>query len=180
MLLLRQIYTSAIRYSRKSTPAIKKFPITLQICLPPYNNRPLPFDFASFNDIEKFLQPNRFFVDPLSDKPIMIDQVERLNPDRVYDLVGAGFTYRQKGLSREQVVDKVFEEKAALALKEILKKEDPGIVELPRVVRDKAGKDVGEWEAIFKSSDGCIIFLEAKFRMSTVSILSMFNEHLIY
>ena len=118
-------------------------------------------------------------MDPLSNKPIRINQVERINPDRVYDLIGVGFTYHQKGLSREQVVDKVFEEKAALALKEILKKEDPGIVELPRVVQDKAGKDVGEWEAIFKSSDGCIIFLEAKFRMSMVSILSMFNEHLI-
>ena len=119
-------------------------------------------------------------MDPLSNTPIRINQVERINPDRVYDLVGAGFTYRQMGLSREQVVDKVFEEKAALALKEVLKKEDPGIVELRRVVRDKAGKDVGEWKAIFESSDGCIIFLEAKFRMSMVSILSMFNEHLIY
>lgn len=105
-------------------------------------------------------------MDSLFNKPIRINQVETVNPDRVYDLVGVGFTYRQKGLSREQVVDKVFQEKAALALKEILKEEDPGIVELPRVVRDKEGKDVGEWGAIFESSDGCIIFLEAKFRMS--------------
>jgi hypothetical protein len=129
-------------------------------------------------------------VDQLSNETIRINQVERIDPNGVYDLVGTGLTYRSlsttSSLSREEVVDKglsrekVFEEKAALALKEILKKEDPGIVELPRVVRDKAGKDVGEWGAIFESSDGCIIFLEAKFRMSTVSILSMFNEHLIY
>ena len=172
----RQIYTSAILYSRKSNPTIK-FPITLHLCLPPYSNSPLPFKFNSFGEIKEFLQPKRFLLDPLSNEPIIISQVERINPDRVYDLVGVDFTYcpSQKG-SREQVpvVDKVFEEKAVLALKELLKKEDPGIVELPRVVQDKAGKDVGEWAAIFESSDGCIIFLEAKFRMLTVSIVSMF------
>jgi hypothetical protein len=118
-------------------------------------------------------------MDPLSKRSIRIDRVKEIDPNRVYDVVGTGFTYRHKGLSREQVVDKVFEEKAALALNKILKKEDPGIIELPRVVRDNAGKDVSEWKAIFESSDGCIIFLEAKFRMSMVSIHSMFNEHLV-
>jgi hypothetical protein len=109
-------------------------------------------------------------VDPLSKTPIKIDQVERINPDRAYDLVGTGFVYRQKGLSRAQAVDKVFDKKAALALRELLKKEDPGVVELSRVIQDKAGMDVAEWEAIFESSDGCVIFLEAKLRMSLVSI----------
>ena len=142
----------------------------LKLCLSPYNNSPVAFKFATFSNIKQFLQLDRFLMDPLSNEPITIDEVERINPDRVYDLVGVGFTYCQKGCSREQGVDKVFEEKAALALKEILKKEDPGIVELPRVVQDKEGKNIGEWEAIFESLDSCIIFLEAKFRMSMVSI----------
>jgi hypothetical protein len=121
--------------------------------------------------IQDFLRPEgRFLVDPLSKTPIKIDQVERINPNRAYDLVGTGFVYRQKGLSRVQAVDKVFDKKAALALRELLKKEDPGVVELSRVIQDKAGMDVAEWEAIFESSDGCVIFLEAKLRMSLVSI----------
>ena len=142
----------------------------LKLCLSPYNNSPVAFKFTMFSNIKQFLQLNHFLMDPLSNEPITIDEVERINPDRVYDLVGVGFTYCQKGFSREQGVDKVFEEKAVLALKEILKKEDPGIVELPRVVQDKEGKNIGEWEAIFESLDGCIIFLEAKFRTSMVSI----------
>ena len=75
-----------------------------------------------------------------------------------------------KRLSRDQITDKVFEEKAALALKAILEKEDPGFIALPRVIQDKKGKDVAEWEAVFQSLDGCVIFLEAKFHMSMVGL----------
>ena len=170
----RRISTSAILYSRKT-----KYPTTLNLCLPPYSDSPVPFTFNSLGEIKEFLQPNQFLVDPTVRRPITSRQVDLIDFDKVYDLVGGGFTYRHKGLSRDQF-DKVFEQKAALALKEILMKEDPGIVELPRVIKDKDGKDVSEWEAIFESSDGCIIFLEAKFRMFWVSIVSMFNDHPIY
>jgi hypothetical protein len=142
----RQIYTTAVCYSRKTTPSTTKFPVILQLSLPPYNDDPIPFEFSSFGAIQDFLRPEgRFLVDPLSKTPIKIDQVERINPDRAYDLVGTGFVYRQKGLSRAQAVDKVFDKKAALALRELLKKEDPGVVELSRVIQDKAGMDVAEW-----------------------------------
>jgi hypothetical protein len=96
----------------------------------------------------------------------MIHQVKKINPVKIYDLIGAAHAGLHVPFERPHKVDKVFEEKAALALREILKKEDPGIVELPSVIQDKAEKDVAEWEAIFELSDGCIIFLEAKFRMS--------------
>ena len=65
--------------------------------------------------------------------------------------------------------DKVFERKTALALKEVLEEEGPKAIELPRVYKNGAGKDVGEWEAIYELSDGCIVFLETKYRMSKVS-----------
>jgi hypothetical protein len=65
--------------------------------------------------------------------------------------------------------DKVFERKTALALKEVLEAEDPKAVELPSVIKDAAGEDVSEWEAIYQLSDGCIVFLETKYRMSKVS-----------
>jgi hypothetical protein len=78
---------------KKSTPTIKESPITVQLCPLLCNNNPVPFYFTSFSAIKEALQPNSSLVDPLSNKPIKIDQVERINPDTVYDLVGVGFTY---------------------------------------------------------------------------------------
>jgi hypothetical protein len=72
-------------------------------------------------------------------------------------------------LTREQVWDKVFEGKTALALKEILEEEDLKAIELPRVIKKGAGKDVGEWEAIYQLSDGCIVFLKMKYQMLKVN-----------
>jgi hypothetical protein len=168
MLQFRSIYTTAVRHSRRSTPIIKKFPVTLRISLPGFDD-PTSHRFTSFDNIANFLAPKDFFVDP-SGKSIHIDQVEDINPNIVYHMVGPGWTHRQKRLSRDQITDKVFEEKAALALKAILEKEDPGFIALPRVIQDKKGKDVAEWEAVFQSLDGCVIFLEAKFHMSMVGL----------
>ena len=52
--------------------------------------------------------------------------------------------------------DRVFERKTALALKETLEHEDPKVMKLPRVpvIKDKAGKDVGEWKALHISAVG--------------------------
>ena len=65
--------------------------------------------------------------------------------------------------------DRVFERKTAFALKETLENEDPKGMKLPRVIKDEAGKDVSEWEALYQLSDGGIVFLEMKYRMSKVS-----------
>jgi len=54
-------------------------------------------------------------------------------------------------------------------LKELLEEEDLKVKALPRVIINEEGKDVGEWEAIYELSDGCIVFLESKYRMSKVS-----------
>lgn len=77
--------------------------------------------------------------------------------------------YRENRLSHEQVWDKIFKPKTAMVLKNVLEKEDPVVVELPRVIQDSQGKDMNEWEAVYKLSDGCLVFLEAKYRMSKVS-----------
>lgn len=61
-----------------------------------------------------------------------------------------------------------------MALKAILQKEAGGFIELPRVIRDAKGKDLAEWEAILELPDGCVVFLEAKFRMSMVGIYYIF------
>jgi hypothetical protein len=66
--------------------------------------------------------------------------------------------YCEKGLSREQVWDKVFEAKTAMALKDVLEKEGSVVVEMPRVIKDSQKKDVSEWEAVYKLSDGCLVF----------------------
>ena len=93
-----------------------------------------------------------------------------IDPSIVYEVAGSGLPSREKGsmIQREQIWDTVFERKAALALKEALKKEDPKVLELPRVVKEK-GRTVSEWEGIYQLSDGCIVFLEAKYRMTMVS-----------
>jgi len=38
------------------------------------------------------------------------------------------------------------------------------------VVVDDQGKDVAEWESVFQMSDGCIVFLEAKYRMTLAHV----------
>jgi hypothetical protein len=174
MLQFRSICTTAVRHSRISGPIIKKFPVTLRISLPDFDHL-TSHRFTSFDNIADFLAPKNFLVDPLGNA-IHIDQLEDIDPSVVYYLVGPGWTHRQKGLSRDQVVDRVFEQKAAFALRAILEKEDPGFTELPRVIKDKDGVAIAEWEAVFQSSDGCVIFLEAKFRMSLVSLYYIFYE----
>jgi hypothetical protein len=72
-------------------------------------------------------------------------------------------------LSREQVWDKAFKAKTAMALKDVLEKEGSVVVEMLRVIQDSQRKDVNEWEAVYKLLDGCLVFLEAQYRMSKVS-----------
>jgi hypothetical protein len=74
------------------------------------------------------------------------------------------------------VWDKVFEEKSKLALKAKLEKDDPDIVKMHRKVVDgKTEQDITEWEAIFKLSDECIVFLESQYCMTLVSELLLNN-----
>lgn len=127
-------------------------------------------EFSSAKEITAFLStPKQFLIDPITGKIIRPDQVDKINPEVIYDVAGSGLPYREKGLSREQVWDRVFEGKTALALKETLENDDPKLMKLPRVIKDEAGKYVSEWEGLYQLSDGGIVFLETKFRMSKVS-----------
>ena len=96
-------------------------------------------------------------------------QVDKIDPDVIYHVAGSGLPYREKGLSREQVWNRVFERKTVLALKETLENEDSKVMKLPRVIKNEAGKYVSEWEALYQLSDGGIVFLETKYGMSKVS-----------
>lgn len=163
-MLSRAISTSAIRYGRKSQS------ITLNIVYPCWDT-PTSHTFKNEKDLADFLkQPPQFLRDPDTGRSIRHRNVNQVDPSVIYDIVGSGIPYREKGLSREQVWDKVFEVKTAMVLRSVLEKEDPGVVELPRVVQDLQGKDVNEWEAVYQLSDDCVVFLEAKFQMSKVSI----------
>jgi len=71
--------------------------------------------FESF-DIKEWLKPKHFLVDS-SGNSIYYPHVEKINLNIVYRIVGPGLSVREKGLSREQVWDKVFERKAFLAVK---------------------------------------------------------------
>lgn len=169
-MFFRAISTSAARYAHaKTTPLIKKFPVTLHLLYPTWD-QPASHEFSSAKEITTFLsEPKQFLMDPETGQAIRPHQINKIDPNIIYDVVGSGLPYCKKGLTREQVWDKVFERKAALALKEVLREEDPKAIELPKVIKNAAGKDVSEWEALYQLSDGCIVFLEAKYRMSKVS-----------
>ena len=94
--------------------------------------------------------------------------MHKVDPKIIYFVAGSGLLYGERGLTRE-VWDRVFERKTALALKEVLEEEDPKAIELPRVIKNEAGKDISEWEAIYQLSDGCIVFLKFIRLISTAS-----------
>jgi hypothetical protein len=161
-MFFRAISSSAIRFGRKSKS------ITLNIVYP-YWETPTSLTFKSEKALAAFLkQPPQFLRDPDTGKAIRHENVKEINPNVIYDI--SSMPYREKILSQEQVWEMVFGAKIATALKDVLEKEDPGIVELPWVVKDSQGKDVSEqWEAVYQLSDGCVVFLESKYRMSKVS-----------
>lgn len=170
IMLFRAIYTSAIcSAGARTNPFIKKYPVTLRLQYPSWD-KPGLAEFSSAEDITAFLStPKQFLIEPITGQIIRPHQVDKIDPDVIYDVAGSGLPYREKGLSREQVWDRVFERKTALALKETLENEDPKVMKLPRVIKDEVGKDVNEWEAVYRLSDGSIVFLETKYRMSMVS-----------
>lgn len=181
LMLLRSICTSAVRYSRNGIPTvIKEFPITLRISLPHYDE-PVSFSFTSFADISEFLAPKDFFIHPSSRRAIRYNQVKDVNPNVVYDWFSGWMCYDQNLPLRERVKDVVpFDKQAISTLKTILAKEDPSFKELPGkgVVKDKEGKVVAEWKAIFQLSDGCVVFLEAQHHMTIVSIYICYSQRL--
>ncbi len=168
--IIMLFHTSGICSARARTkPFIKKFPVTLRLQYPSWDTPGLA-EFSSAEDITAFLStPKQFLIEPITGQIIRPHQVDKIDPDVIYDVAGSGLPYREKGLSREQVWDRVFKRKTALALKETLENEDPKVMKLPRVIKDEAGKDVSEWEALYQLSDGGIVFLETKYRMSKVS-----------
>ena len=111
-------------------------------------------------------------MDASSNTTVQIDQVEDLDLGIIYDVCGPGWTHRHKGLLREQVVYRVFENKAAMVLKAILQKEAGGFVELPRVIQNEKVKDVAEWEVVLELPDSCGV-LGGK-------ILHVNGRHLLY
>ena len=163
MFQFRAISNSAVRYASK-LHAIKKFPVTLCISFPPYDE-PTLVNFTSFEQIAEFLEPKNILRHPTTGHALHATEVKKIDPGIVYDIIDTDFPFCGK---RVQVGDRFFEGKSSLALWSILKEEDPGVLRLPSVIKDKK-RDVAEWEAIFQLSDGCIVFLEAKYRMSKVS-----------
>jgi hypothetical protein len=170
--------TSATRHATKPTlptPLIKKYPVYLHLIYPSWDTSfPTIHQFGSAKEIKTFLSdPIQFLVDSKTGNAIRHDQIHMIDPNIIYDVAGSGLPDRMEGnLKRDQVRDKVFKRKAAMALREALQAEDQKLIELSRVVKDPAtGLNVDEWEVIFQGSDGSIIFLETQslaYQMSKV------------
>ena len=169
-MLFRKIYTSTICSAwARTRPFIKNYPVTLHLQYPSWD-KPCLAEFSSAEEITTFLLTHKqFLVEPITGQLIRPHQVDKIDPDIIYDVAGSGLPYREKGLSREQVRVQVFERKAVLALKDTLENEDPNVMSLPRVIKDKAGRDVSKWEAVYQLSEGSVVFLETKYSMSKVS-----------
>jgi len=181
-MFLRAISTSAVHYARANpAPLIKGYPVTLRLIFPSWRMA-TSHDFKSAEAITRFLsEPKQFLLDPESGHAIHPDQVEKIDPDVIYEVAGSGLPYPEKGIPekgtrRDQVWDCVFEKKTALALKKVLEEDDPKVTELPRVINGE-GNAVSEWEGIYQLSDGRIVFLEAKFRMTKVSHQRACNQN---
>src|SRR6266571_2128602 len=96
------ISTSAVHYARaKPTPLIKKFPVTLHLLYPAWS-KATSHEFYSPEAITRFLEPKQFLVDPETGHAIYADQVEKIDPNIMYEVAGSGMPYREKGLTREQ------------------------------------------------------------------------------
>jgi hypothetical protein len=151
------------------TPIIQDYPVTLRLKYPTWD-LPLINSFDSAQQIEDFLGSKQFLVDTKTNHAIRRHQIYKIDPKVTYEVAGSGLPFRSEGgMTREQMWDKVLEEKTAAALKDAQEKEG-GFVELPRVVKDPVtGLDTAEWESILKDNDGIIIFLGTKYRMSKVS-----------
>ena len=109
-------------------------------------------EFYSAEAITKFLsEPKQFLLDPETGYAIHSDQVEKIDPNVIYEVAGSGLPYPEKGVPRDQVWDMVFEKKTAFALKKVLEEEDPKVKELPRVIKNGEGNAVSEWEGIYQS-----------------------------
>ena len=131
---------------------------------------PILHTFKNKKEVATFLkQPPQFLWDLETDKAISHNDVKHINPNVIYDIVGSGRPYCEKGLSCEQVWDKVFKAKTAMALRDILKKEGSTVVEMLKVIEDSPKKDVSKWKVVYKLSDSCLVFLEAKYHMLKVS-----------
>lgn len=133
----------------------------------PYWDAPSIHEFSSTENITEYLSTfQHFLVNPITREAIHSTQVDKIDPDVIYDVVGSGLP-PFPNMKREYMWDRAFERKATLALEETLENEDAKVKELPEVIKDEAGEVVGEWEALYELSDGAIVFLDTtKLRMS--------------
>ena len=95
----------AIRYGRKSQS------ITLNIVYP-YWDTPFLHSFKNEKDLTDFLkQPPQFLIDPDTGRTICHRNINWVDLSVIYDIIGSGIPYHQKGLSQEQVWEKVLNAK---------------------------------------------------------------------
>jgi hypothetical protein len=105
------------------------------------------------------LKPKRLLINPTTKETILAGQVREIDPGILYDVdLDHPFYPRDSGRLTKQGVDRFFDGRSTFALRHILEKKDPRVVQLSSVIKDTNGRDVAEWEVV--------VFLEAKYRIS--------------
>jgi hypothetical protein len=110
--------------------------------------------------------------------------VSYTDPTVVYTAKHPFLTTRLEVHSHTQISDKAFENNACTALEHHLRSRSlqrhiPDNPSRPggwRFLTLAGGKDVAEWEGIWKSSDGHVFFLEAKHLMNLVSFCQFYGS----
>jgi hypothetical protein len=124
-------------------------------------------EFSFAKNITIFLLTlKQFLIELITRQIICPHQVDKIDSEVIYNVAGSALPYCEKGLSREQVWDWVFERKT---LKETLENKDLEVMKLLRVTKDKVGNNISKWKALYQLLDSGIIFLEIKYRMLKVS-----------
>ena len=73
-----------------------KFPVTLRLQYPSHE-KPGSAEFSSGQDITDFLSTQKqFLLEPITGKIIRPNQVDKIDPNVTYDVLGSGIAYREK------------------------------------------------------------------------------------
>jgi hypothetical protein len=85
------ISISAVRHASKPH-TIKKFPVTLRIAFPPWDE-PSLVNFTSFDHIAEFLEPKKLLRDPTTGNALHATEVIKIDPGIVYDIIDMDFPF---------------------------------------------------------------------------------------
>ena len=97
----------------------------------------------------------------------VIEDYCKVAPGQSYKIISPMFRAFHEETRHCQISDLAYEQKCRRAMTEYLQAADPLFTELPRKIYCD-DKVLAEWEGVYEKSDGSVVFLEVKHRMTWV------------